>query len=627
MKADALTPRDLFDGKVHYEIPAFQRPYVWNEEDQWAPLWDDVERVALAVLKLEEDEPESTKLPTHFLGAVVVKTVSAFAGDVSRHIVIDGQQRMTTIQLLLDAAQLVVEELGYEDEAEALSDLILNEGKRFAGKRERFKLWPCRADRVAFESTMDSPAGKKHGASRVAEAHAFFQSTARSWVVGAVVPLEGSDGDESLIKVPGTEASRARALAQTLQSHLYLVSINLGVDDDDQLIFETLNDRGTPLLAADLIKNWVFQRGEDLHADTENWAETLWLEFDDDWWRETISQGRHLRSRVDIFLQYWLTMREREEVLTEGVFRAFRDHAAASMKELSTAESFLQVLSHDAATFRGFAELDPDSSPGRFYSRVVESLELAATIPLLLWMLSSNHDVPGVEISKGLQALESWVIRRTMLRYTMKDINRLMVSLLSELDTSSVHRAGDVVREFLSSQTADSRFWPSDETMVRDLPSLRLYGNVRQGRLRVVLEGIEMQQRTERHENTQLPHKLEIEHVMPQGWRAHWDATSPLDDVDAAERDKRVNTLGNLTLVTKKLNGTLSHRPWTDRETWIVAPTGKDQGRGKRTLLSDYSLLVLNKDLVGAHPESWSDDDIEARGVLLTQRLCRVWPC
>ncbi|HZL06597.1 MAG TPA: DUF262 domain-containing protein, partial [Coriobacteriia bacterium] len=71
MEAHTRTPRDLFEGKEHYEIPAFQRPYVWNEEYQWAPLWDDVTRVADAVVRALEIDQTASSSSHHFLGAVV----------------------------------------------------------------------------------------------------------------------------------------------------------------------------------------------------------------------------------------------------------------------------------------------------------------------------------------------------------------------------------------------------------------------------------------------------------------------------------------------------------------------------------------------------------------------------
>jgi Protein of unknown function DUF262 len=248
MNADALTPRDLFDGKVQFEIPAFQRPYVWNEEDQWAPLWADIKRVASKLITAGDDPQTLDGVSAHFLGAVVLKEISAHAGDVARSAVIDGQQRMTTLQILLDAAHAAVADLGYEDQAEALEELIVNSGRRFAGTKNRFKLWPSRADRAAFESAMDDAAAAvpEH---RITEAHTFFAGEVRRWIV------DGADEGEQPV---GTEQNRARALTEVLQLRLRFVAINLGLADDDQLICETLNDRGTRLLAANLIKNWVF---------------------------------------------------------------------------------------------------------------------------------------------------------------------------------------------------------------------------------------------------------------------------------------------------------------------------------------------------------------------------------
>ena len=173
---------------------------------------------------------------------------------------------------------------------------------------------------------------------------------------------------------------------------------------------------------------------------------------------------------------------------------------------------------------------------------------------------------------------------------TMKDVNKLMVAILTMREGRPVNEAGEVIRDFLAAQTADARLWPTDDDMLGSLPDVRLYGNVRQSRLRVVLGAIEQQLRTERHESTALPSKLEIEHVMPRAWKAYWDSDPPLTPEEAAARSKRVDTIGNLTLVTQKLNGSLSHRPWTDAEAAAVAPNGKDAG-GKRALLDQTPCL------------------------------------
>ena len=112
MKTDILNPKDLFQKDVRYTIPPFQRPYVWSHDDQWEPLWNDVHNVAEDYLeKLERSDSNSVeaieRTSPHFLGAVVLKQVPTAAKDIDQREVIDGQQRVTTLQLLLDAIQQV----------------------------------------------------------------------------------------------------------------------------------------------------------------------------------------------------------------------------------------------------------------------------------------------------------------------------------------------------------------------------------------------------------------------------------------------------------------------------------------------------------------------------------------
>jgi hypothetical protein len=616
MEAKALTPRDLFDGKVSYEIPPFQRPYVWTEEDQWQPLWDDIARVAGALLEVADDQDRRISLSGHFLGAVVVKQLTSGAGDPARSSVIDGQQRLTTLQLVLDAAQLVMEEAGCDDVAESIHELVVNDSRRFRGTSKRFKLWPSRIDRDAFEHAMDNdktvpPALED---SRIVLAHSFFVDAMREWARSSENPPE-----------PSIEA-RLAALAEALQQQLQIVAIDLASTDDDQLIFETLNDRGTPLLAADLIKNHVFQQCDEIGADVDEWGDLYWRDFDNDWWREEIAQGRLLRSRIDLFLQYWLTMRVKDEIPSDAVFGSFRGHAAEHLQAKASAEEFLAKLRTDADTFRDFAQLDPRSAQGSFYTRVIEALELGVFIPLLLWVITDAHPASPEQADRALGAVESWAVRRTLLRRTMKDVNRLVVTLLRELDGHPSDEVGDATVAFLRSQTADARAWPTDDELIAELPSIKVYGNIKQQRLRAILSGVELQLRTEKHEEVTLPAKLDIEHVMPRGWRTYWQDGILGDPEACARRDSIINTIGNLTLVTKSLNSTLSNRPWLDAEAADTPGKGADRGLGKRSLLNKYSVLALSRPIIDDHPEDWAEGDIAARSGALASTIAKAWP-
>ena len=95
MDVSVLTMNKLFGANIRFLIPTFQRPYVWNKDEQWEPLWDDVRNTAENYI---EHEGPDEDLRSHFLGAVVVQQQRKKVGDIDRPLVIDGQQRLTTVQ-------------------------------------------------------------------------------------------------------------------------------------------------------------------------------------------------------------------------------------------------------------------------------------------------------------------------------------------------------------------------------------------------------------------------------------------------------------------------------------------------------------------------------------------------
>jgi len=319
-------------------------------------------------------------------------------------------------------------------------------------------------------------------------------------------------------------------------------------------------------------------------------------------------------------------MRTKEEVPTDSIFRSFRRYAEGHLSERPVAEAFLTQLRSDADSFRDFAQLDPRSAQGRFYTRVVEALELGVFIPLLLWIIADAHPASPEQADRALAAVESWAVRRTLLRRTMKDVNRLVVTLLRELDERPSSSVGDATVEFLRVQTADARTWPSDAELMAGLPDMKIYGSIKQRRLRAILSGVELQMRTRRHEDVTLPEKLDIEHVMPRGWRSYWQDGIVTDPEACAERDSRINTIGNLTLVTKSLNSTLSNRPWSDADAAGEPGKGEDRGLGKRSLINKYSVLSLSRPIVDQNPVAWTEADIVARSRELVSVFAEAWP-
>src|SRR5450759_5656732 len=140
MKPDKLTVYEVFQRERRYIVPLYQRSYVWNEEEQWEPLWEDIERQAEACLTSETHVARRS----HFLGAIVLNVAKIVGSSVARSEIIDGQQRLTTLQLFLAALRDYATEIG-SSQKNKLARLTINEDEK-PGSEGSFKVWPTNAD-------------------------------------------------------------------------------------------------------------------------------------------------------------------------------------------------------------------------------------------------------------------------------------------------------------------------------------------------------------------------------------------------------------------------------------------------------------------------------------------------
>ncbi|OLZ49667.1 DUF262 domain-containing protein [Amycolatopsis keratiniphila] len=598
MQANTLTPQKLFEPQVRYVIPVFQRPYVWEIEKQWEPLWADVRAVAEELLEAQ-DLAHHPEVPAHFLGAVVLDQQPNPAGYIQVRHVIDGQQRLITLQLLLNAVRQVAEKYGRSRDAALLKALVRNPEHIIEEDDELLKVWPILADRAPFQDAMDDDPANDSGEHRVSQAIVFLRERIRSWA------LESGEDEAS---------DRLRSLTTTLARHLKLVVIDLEPGDNAQAIFEALNDRGSPLLAADLVKNAVFQAAERQHLDTEQLDRDYWEAVSGDFWRKELRQGRLNRPRIDVFLNYWLTMRRAHLVPSDRIFTDFRDHVLTPAEDVRTV---LAELKSDAQCYRQLDSLAPYSTPGTFHYRVIEVMDIAATMPLLLWLLRPASSVPPAARDQALKAVESWLVRRMLCRTTLADTNSVVVELIKHLGLQEPHEIGTATERFLAEQTGDSRRWPLDVEVIDSLRKIRFYSvMIPRRRGRMVLEALEDSYRSPKSEDAHCPRgSLTIEHIMPVSWEKNW-STGLADDADSRlRRDHRVQRLGNLTLLTSRLNPVLSNSGWS----------GNEHHQGKREGIAEHSVLMLNKHLL-ADQARWTEEDIEERSHLLASQIAeKIW--
>ncbi len=585
-------------------VPLFQRPYVWNEELQWEPLWKDLERVATRLLQ----SPHISHAP-HFLGAVVLQQLPTPTSDLQQRTVIDGQQRLTTLQLLLDALHAEIAHVGATMPAARLEPLIAN-GEAFRrNKEDRFKVWPTNRDRSAFNEVMEAAAPidyqkLKNRASRMAKAHEYFALQCRAWL--------GAEGADQV-------AIRAEAIERCARELLQIVVIDLTASENAQEIFETLNARGAVLTAADLIKNFVFQRLLEQGADVEAAYRKYWEQFETAFWEEEVNVGRVKQQRSSVFLNHWLVARTGEEVVAREVFSGFKTyadfHAGRPMIEL------LQEIHRAADVYREFTEkaenMDgPLDRVGLFAYRA-RTLESEVVKPVLLAMLDHpSGPLASEQVATALDALESWLARRMLVRATTKSYNKLMASLVAVVRDADAEHVGVDVRDFFASQRSEVGYWPDDEEMRKELELLPIYRKLSRARLRMVLESIEDHWRGWIPGQTSAAgmrirrNTYAIEHVMPQSWLKHWPLTAGVSDV---ERDARIHRLGNLTLLTKKLNSTVSNGPWSGET-------------GKAAHLQEKDVLLLNSRLLKDYAaQQWDEAGIDQRNGRAIDAILGIW--
>jgi hypothetical protein len=603
METQVRTPQMVFMQPQRLIVPLFQRPYVWNEDNQWEPLWGDVVRLARRLLS----DPGAQHHP-HFLGAVVVQQLQNPVGTMQERTIIDGQQRLTTLQLLLDALHAELIAVGAEQPARRIETLVMNPPPFWERQEDRFKVWPTNRDRQAFNAVMaaDPPLAYDaigHGGSRIVQAHEYFAERAREWLAA----------DQENIH------ARAGAIERTVRELMQLVVIDLTADENAQEIFETLNARGAQLTAADLIKNFIFQRLTESGVDVEAAYEQYWKEFETGFWEAEVSAGRVRHQRSSMFLNHWLIAKTGEEILAREVFHRFKTYAdfdsGVSMIEL------LGQLHRAGQTYRRFTDAagqlnGPIGRLGLFAYRT-GVMESEVVKPLVMFLLDPDEiAIPGDQLTKALEVVESWLVRRMLVRATSKSYTQLFAELITRVRKSGKQSAGDAIEDHLEHQPGTNWYWPDNDEVRAELRTLPVYRRLSRARLRMALEAIEDHERAWQGPATGLGGEraargsYTIEHIMPRRWQAHWALP---EDRTAADRDALIDTIGNLTLLTGRLNSKVSNGPWS----------GPD---GKRAALQRNDVLMLNRRLLEQAEDGWNDEQIRARAERLVDLIIQVWP-
>lgn len=517
MKATAITVHKLIQGSKVFLIPTFQRRYTWRK-DQWEQLWNDL----LTECGLDHpDDPDT--LHGHFLGSVVLHPALGPASTLMRHQVIDGQQRLTTILILLAALRDVRRAADPTWNPSSIDDQYLR--NPFSNEYPD-RLVPTKLDREAYERTvrLQDPTGD------IGVAYNFFKSAIEQAVQKNEVTLSN--------------------LENTLLLNMLLVEITTKTGDSVNSIFNTLNSKGMDLSPADLVRNEILHHVGDAAADaahSQYWvpmeinlvtprSKTPDREFVTFLWSREVAINPKT-SRDELFSIF----EKRLRITLQGEpAKGRHEHALASLKEMYE-DHLLFLIVRDPS--RG-------KNDGRVSAELLEALQTLKdwrsepATPIALWLLKEAvaGRVDQADAASAIDVLMSYLVKRILNGVPTNQLNRLLTPVAHELSQRVGNEAvADRMRSLLSKQ---GYYWPTDDQVRAAVVGNPIYASARRY-VKFLLSVAE--RRLPGMESADLS-KSQIEHVMPQSLSAEWRSYFSSASVELSDAEALTHTLGNLTL-------------------------------------------------------------------------------
>ncbi|GAA0410919.1 GmrSD restriction endonuclease domain-containing protein [Streptomyces luteireticuli] len=564
MQAKETLFADLVQGRAQqFQVPLYQRTYSWAEK-QLRQLWSDI----LEQAELLESGDEAS---THFLGSVVLAPSPQNEATFPRWLVVDGQQRLTTLSLALAAIRDHIAD-AEPDEAERINEEYLI-NKRKSGN-DHFRLLPTQADRPQFAAHIRNALPEQRDGGSVADAYSFF----RRKLIEAADPADPQD---------------AFRIEQAITSRLTLVAVTAERGDNVHRIFESLNNTGLKLSQADLLRNYLFMR---LPNSGEYIYETYWLPLQDSLSNDELEQLMWLQLVLD----------GDDRVRRQDLYTAQQQRFERGEVSETEIEGYIKELHRRGALFRRLLRPEEEQNAAvRAQLRRLDAWQAQVTYPALMLLLDRREhgELDSSETARAMSYIESFLVRRMICRVPTNNLNRIFQAVPGQLPFDVP--VADGLHQLLS---ADNRFWPDDNELREKIRTAPFYQYGRWHQRKMVLQRLE-----ESYEHPEpldfAAAQLTIEHVMPQSAGSEWirmlseDAT---DGENAEDLHSRMqHTLGNLTLTA--VNSELSNHPFERKQGLL---------RG--------SHLEMNRRI--AATERWGAKEIAARADELADRAIALWP-
>ncbi len=573
MEAGKRTIRDIFNRGRNLEIPFFQRSYVWGE-DQWQRFLEDMQMV-------------STNNKPYFLGSVILKQQQTTSNNDSVLTVIDGQQRLTTLNIFLKV--LCLKNNSDNDFTETFkkqrdkSIILLHNHNDEASFNEIVSLEQLKV----YESYSQND--------KILQAFNYFNKNIK---------------DQDL---------KSNLDFFNILDNVLFVGIDLGFEEDEQQIFDTINSLGIRLTTAELLKNYFFNRNEI--GNYEKYWRSL-FEKDDhmkSYWDREVTTGRSKRTFIDLFFYSYLQIKIQDSVLkvrsedkvdfakVDNLFESYKrfvkDYGLDKTKILEEIKDYAILFMNNFNYEITDNELTNKSGIERV-NAITFGLDTSTLIPYTLFILKNVSD--KYERNELFSVIESFIMRRMVVKETTKNYNQFFTERLIGNKILSKLK----FLEFLEKRNDKINFLPNNDELKEGFEKSILINKYSAG----VLYLIESKIRDRSRQATQLLgiNKYSLEHLMPKKWENNWDKVINNEAEDF--RNRKLLTLGNLAIITQSLNASIRDSNWETKK------RGKGSNQGLMRYSAGMETLSSYLEIV-----DWNESEIEKRALDLYKHALDIW--
>ena len=572
MKASETSLRNLLGNtNIQFQVPLFQRPYSWNK-DNWEILWEDLKR-------LYKDEIQGT----YFLGSLVTQSIPGSADGICPFLIIDGQQRLTTLTIILATLKEYLQKsINQEDKelaAELYESYLVN---KFKKGDDFYKILPTQDDREVYQNIIQGKLSrelkKQFKEKTIYKAYDYFYK---------------------LLKNPFPKDENVKfefnKFKNIILEQLILVNITSEDKDNPYIIFESLNNKGQELTQADLVRNYIFMKLPKQEQTTI--YEQKWLPIETTF-KERIKQEEKYADLMTNF--FWFYLRKDGDSVTEKeVYQTIK-------RKIDNPDCKIQDEIHNIIKFAKyyqcivFEDIEEQDILKKYFKRF-KKLAFSTCHIFLLNIYHEYHEkrLSLEQFKQILIYLESYFVRRWLVGISTKSLGKVFDNLYKEVKQENPDDLVEGLRRVLSNYDK-TKNWPEDDDFYQSFITQTVYKKSDTARVKLILESLEESSGKKERVKTE---ELTIDHIMPQTLTSEWKKT--LGANYNSIKKKWLHTLGNLTLTG--YNSELSNKTFDEKKK-----------------IYQESNVYLNKYFQKIN--DWNEESIKQRAETLANTAIKLWP-